>query len=441
VKRTEKRRRGRPPAFSYRETRQGLLWRRSAGWVLHCDDVSLLRLAERFGTPLYVYSASLIREHVRIFERAFRKVPHTICYSVKANSNLSLLRLLAGLDCGFDVVSGGELERVLRADRRASRKVVFSGVGKTPEEMTAALKARIPLFNLESESELWTLAECAARSKEKARIALRVNPDVPANTHPYISTGLRAHKFGVPIGDARRLYTLASATGYLRVVGVSVHIGSQIMDMQPFTAAMERVADLVRELRSDGHEIKYVDAGGGLGIAYEDPNESALPDRVAAYADALLRPLRGLKVHLLLEPGRSIVGAAGALLTQAIYRKSNGTKNFLVVDAAMNDFLRPALYDAYHEIVPVRLREEVEEETVDVVGPVCESGDFLGQERDLPLTSPGDVLAVLDAGAYGMVLASNYNTRPRAAEVLVDGKSVRIIRRRETIEDLLRPES
>lgn len=441
MKRTEKRRRGRPPAFSYRETRQGLLWRRSAGWVLHCDDVSLLRLAERFGTPLYLYSASLIREHVRIFERAFRKVPHTICYSVKANSNLSLLRLLAGLDCGFDVVSGGELERVLRADRRASRKIVFSGVGKTPEEMTAALKARIPLFNLESESELWALAECAARSKAKARIALRVNPDVPANTHPYISTGLRAHKFGVPIGDARRLYTLASATGYLRVVGVSVHIGSQIMDMQPFAAAMERVADLVRELRSDGHEIKYVDAGGGLGIAYEDPNESALPDRVAAYADALLRPLRGLKVHLLLEPGRSIVGAAGALLAQVIYRKTNGTKKFLVVDAAMNDFLRPALYDAYHEIVPVRLREEVEEETVDVVGPVCESGDFLGQERDLPLTSPGDVLAVLDAGAYGMALASNYNTRPRAAEVLVDGRSVRIIRRRETIDDLLRPES
>jgi len=441
VKRMEKRRRGRPPAFSYRETRQGLLWRRSAGCILHCDEVSLLRLAERFGTPLYVYSASLIREHVRVFERAFRKVPHTICYSVKANSNLGILRLLASLDCGFDVVSGGELERVLRADRRASRKVVFSGVGKTPEEMTFALKAGIPLFNLESESELWTLAECAARRKEKARIAFRVNPDVPANTHPYISTGLRAHKFGVPIGDAKRLYTLASATGYLRVAGVSVHIGSQIMDMEPFGTAMERVADLVRELRDDGHEIKYVDAGGGLGIAYENSGQAEWEDRVAAYAEALLRPLRGLKVHLLLEPGRSIVGTAGALLARVIYRKANGAKSFVVVDAAMNDFLRPALYDAYHEIVPVRLRDEAEEETVDIVGPVCESGDFLAQERSLPVAHQGDVIAVLDAGAYGMALASNYNTRPRAAEVLVDGKSVRVIRRRETMEDLLGPES
>ena len=439
--RTEKRRRGRPPAFSYRETRQGLLWRRSAGCILHCDDVSLLGLAKRFGTPLYVYSASLIREHVRVFERAFRKVPHTLCYSVKANSNLSILRMLAGMDCGFDVVSGGELQRVLHADRRASRKIVFSGVGKTPEEIALALKARIPLFNLESESELWTLAECAARTREKARIALRVNPDVPSNTHPYISTGLKAHKFGVPIAEARRLYALASATGYLRVVGVSVHIGSQIMDMAPFTAAMQRVADLVRELRADGHEIKYVDAGGGLGIAYENPDESELADRVAAYADALLHPLRGLKVHLLLEPGRSIVGAAGALLAQVIYRKTNGAKRFLIVDAAMNDFLRPALYDAYHEIVPVRLREEAEEETVDVVGPVCESGDFLAQERRLPVTHQGDVIAILDAGAYGMALASNYNTRPRPAEVLVDGKSVRVIRRRETMRDLLAPES
>lgn len=441
MNRMDERRRGRPPAFSYRETRQGLLWRRSAGWALHCDEVSLDRLAERFGTPLYVYSASAIREHVRAFEHAFRKVPHTICYSVKANSNLSILRLLSSLDCGFDVVSGGELERVLRADRRSARRVVFSGVGKTSEEISAALKARIPLFNLESEAEMWTVAECAGRVKTKARIAFRVNPDVPADTHPYISTGLHEHKFGVPIEEARKLYAQAAATGYLRPIGVSAHIGSQIMEVAPFTAAMERVASLVRELRADEHEIKYVDAGGGLGIAYEKPDEEEFPGRVAAYAEALLRPLRGLKVHLLLEPGRSIIGSAGALLTRVLYRKMNGAHKFLVVDAAMNDFLRPALYDAYHQIIPVRLSKDETEETVDVVGPVCESGDFLARERTLPVSHAKNLLAVLDAGAYGMVLASNYNTRPRPAEVLVEGKSARLIRRRETIEDLIRPES
>jgi diaminopimelate decarboxylase len=437
----EKRRRGRPPAFAYRETRQGLLWRRSAGQVLHCDEVSLERLAERFGTPLYVYSGSAIREHVRAFERAFRKVPHTICYSVKANSNLSILRLLSSLDCGFDVVSGGELERVLRADRRSARRVVFSGVGKTPDEISAALKARIPLFNLESEAEMWTVAECAGRVKTKARIAFRVNPDVPADTHPYISTGLHEHKFGVPIEEARKLYAQAAATGYLRPIGVSVHIGSQIMEMAPFTAAMERVASLVRELRADEHEIKYVDAGGGLAITYEKSDETEFHERVAAYAEALLRPLRGLKVHLLLEPGRSIIGSAGALLTRVLYRKMNGAHKFLVVDAAMNDFLRPALYDAYHEIIPVRLSENETEETVDVVGPVCESGDFLARERTLPLAHARDLLAVLDTGAYGMVLASNYNSRPRPAEVLVEGKSALLVRRREMIEDLISPES
>lgn len=440
MNRMENRRRGRPPAFSYRETRQGLLWRRSAGTVLHCDDISLLRLAERHGTPLYVYSARAIREHVRAFEHAFRKVPHTICYSVKANSNLAILRLLAGLDCGFDVVSGGELGRVLRADRRSAKKVVFSGVGKTPDEMMAALRARIPLFNVESEAELWTLAECAARARTKARIALRVNPDVAANTHPHIATGLHDHKFGVPIGEARMLYAQASGTGYLQVVGVSVHIGSQIMEVEPFTAAMERVASLVRELRADGHQIKYVDAGGGLGIEYEKPDETVFSDYVATYAEALLRPLRELKVHLLLEPGRSIVGSAGALLARVLYRKTNGPKTFVVVDAAMNDLLRPALYNAFHEIVPVRLGKDARE-TVDVVGPVCETGDFFARGRELQVAHDGDLLAVLDAGAYGMTLASNYNTRPRSAEVLVDGKSVKVIRRRETMEDLLRTEN
>jgi diaminopimelate decarboxylase len=434
------RRKGRPPAFSYQQIRKGLLWRRSAESILHCDQVSLSRLADRFGTPLYIYSASAIRNHVRAFERAFRKVPHTVCYSVKANSNLGILRLLAGLDCGFDVVSGGELERVLRVDRRVAKKVVFSGVGKTADEMLAALKAGILLFNVESETELWVLAECAVRLRQRARLALRVNPDVPANTHPYISTGLQQHKFGIPIGKARTLYAQASGTTYFRIAGVSVHIGSQITDVKPFAAAMERVAELVRELWADGHQIDFVDVGGGLGISYKESDLPEFHAYVAEYADALLQPLRGLKVHLLLEPGRTIVGPAGALLTQVLYKKTNGAKKFVVVDAAMNDLMRPALYEAYHEIIPVRLGKDSALETVDVVGPVCETGDFFARERELPVTSEGDLLAILDAGAYGMSLASNYNTRPRPAEVLVDGKAVKVIRRRETIGDLLRNE-
>jgi diaminopimelate decarboxylase len=433
---------GRPPAFSYREIRKGILRRRPVGAVLECDQFPLDRVAQRFRTPLYVYSASAIRQRMRSFERAFRKAPLTVCYSVKANSSLAILRLLAGMGCGFDVVSGGELERVLRVDRRAAKKVVFSGVGKTAEEMEAALKARVLLFNVESESELWRLAECAARTREKARIALRVNPDVPANTHPYISTGLQQHKFGVPLGEARKLYAQASGTRYLQIAGVSVHIGSQITDVEPFGLAMERVAELVRALQEDGHKIVYVDAGGGLGIAYEGTATAEFAQQAADYATALLRPLRGLRIHLLLEPGRVIVGPAGILLTQVLYRKANGGKKFLVVDAAMNDLIRPSLYDAYHEILPVRLGQNPAAlETVDVVGPVCESGDFLARGRKLPVVSEGDLLAILDAGAYGMALASNYNTRPRPAEVLVDGRAAKLIRRRETMADLLRPET
>lgn len=422
---------GRPPAFSYHK-----------GSSLHCDRVSCANLAERFGTPLYVYSASTIRARMRAFDHAFRGYPHTVCYSVKANSNLSILRLLARMGCGFDVVSGGELERVLRISRAAAKKVVFSGVGKTPDEMQAALKADVLLFNVESESELWSLAECAALMKTTARMALRVNPDVPAKTHPYISTGLHQHKFGVPIKEARGLYAQASRTRFLRIAGISVHIGSQITDVRPFAATMERVAELTRTLRADGHAIKYVDAGGGLGIAYENDNHS-LPDfaeQVASYARALLKPLRSLKLHILLEPGRCIVGPAGALLTRVLYRKTNGKKKFLVVDAAMNDLMRPSLYVAYHEIVPVQSAKNGAREKVDVVGPVCETGDFFARDREMPLTQEGDLLALLDAGAYGMVLASNYNTRPRPAEVLVDGKSVRLVRRRETIADLVRGE-
>jgi diaminopimelate decarboxylase len=315
-------------------------------------------------------------------------------------------------------------------------------VGKTREEMQAALKANILLFNVESESELWALAECALQWRKTARIAFRVNPDVPANTHPYISTGLHKHKFGVPIGEARELYAKASGTRHLKVAGVSVHIGSQITDVEPFAATMERVAALVRELRDDGHAIEYVDAGGGLGIAYEKANLPEFAEYVAEYAEAVLKPLRGLKVHLLLEPGRSIVGPAGALVTSVVYRKTNNSKRFLIVDAGMNDLLRPSLYSAFHEIVPVTLRssDDGARETADVVGPVCETGDFFARDRELPLVDEGELLAILDAGAYGMALTSNYNTRPRPAEVLVAGKSAKLVRRRETVKEMLSSE-
>ena len=432
---------GRPPGFTYRQTRRGPL-RTKGPLVLQCEDIPLTKLADKFGTPLYVYSSETISERHSAFDRAFREIPHTICYSVKANSNVSILRLLARKGCGLDVVSGGELERVMTADRRAAKRVVFSGVGKTREEITAALKAGILLFNIESESELWALAECAGRLRTTAPIAFRVNPDVAAETHPYISTGLHKHKFGVPISEARALYAEASGIRFLRVRGVSVHIGSQITDAGPFGEAMSRVGDLVRELRRDGHEIDYVDAGGGLGISYNQSDTGTFPQQVAAYAAALVKPLRELKIHLLLEPGRSIVGPAGALLTSIIYKKSNNGKKFLIVDAAMNDLIRPALYGAFHEIVPVRLLADqiAKSETTDIVGPVCETGDFFARDRILPMVEEGDLLAILDAGAYGMVLASNYNTRPRPAEVLVSGKSVKLVRRREKVSDLLRPE-
>ena len=426
----------RPPAFVYQKAKRG----KDSGGVLHCEKVLATDLANRFGTPLYVYSALTIRERVKAFEKAFQGFPHTICYAVKANSNLSLLRFLAKLGLGFDVVSGGELQRVLKADKHAAKRVVFSGVGKTPDEINAALRAGILEFNVESEPELDVLAKCARKMKKVARIALRVNPDVSAETHPYISTGLHQHKFGIPIQQARDLYAQAAKEKYLEAASVSVHIGSQIRDVNPFREAMERVADLVRELRNDGHYIRYVDAGGGLGISYDQSDFDAFPDRVAAYAQALTAPLRNLNVHLLLEPGRSIVGPAGVLLTKVLYKKTNGAKKFLIVDAAMNDLIRPSLYSAFHEIVPVQSGIE-KREKVDVVGPVCETGDFLARDRELPEADKGDLLAVLDAGAYGMVLASNYNTRPRAAEILVDGTKAKVIRKRETVNDLLRAEN
>jgi diaminopimelate decarboxylase len=405
---------------------------------LFCESVSLEALARRYGTPLYVYSAEMIRARIRAFQHAFSTVPYTLCYSVKANSTLGILRLIVRQGAGFDVVSGGELQRVLRVAPRAARNVVFSGVGKTVQEMELALKAGILLFNIESASELRTLAATSARLKKPAQIAVRVNPDVSTNTHPYISTGLHEHKFGVPIPEALGLYREAVSNPRLKVAGVSVHIGSQITDIGSFQDALRRVAELVPELRREGHEIRYVDAGGGLGISYEG-SQHQFTEQITAYADAVLKPLRGLDVHLLLEPGRAIVGPAGVLLTRVIHRKTNNHKRFLIVDAAMNDLLRPSLYGAYHEIVPVTCGSQ-EEETTDIVGPICETGDFFARDRRLPVGAERDLLAILDTGAYGAVLGSNYNTRGRPAEVLVDGTKAHVIRQRESIQDQLRLE-
>ena len=416
----------RPPAFTY------------SGKQLLCDQVPLSKLAAKYGTPLYVYSGSTIRERFQTFDRAFAALPHTVCYSVKANSNLSILKLLAGIGSGFDIVSGGELERVVRMDKKAAKRVVFSGVGKTAEEMDLALRTGILMFNVESESEADTLAARAGKLKKRANVALRVNPDVFAETHPYISTGLHKHKFGVPIGEARRLYRAMAKSQYLDVAGISVHIGSQITSVDPFNAAMQRVAELARTLRADGHNIRYIDAGGGLGIHYHS-TDTPFSDVAEKYAAALSAPLAPLGVHLLLEPGRSIIGPCGALLTQVIYRKQNDHKQFVIVDAAMNDLIRPSLYSAHHEIVPVKLNAR-RTQKVDIVGPICETGDFFARERDVPDVASGDLVAILDTGAYGMSLASNYNTRGRAAEVLVEGKKVRLVRRRETVKDQIRTE-
>jgi diaminopimelate decarboxylase len=358
---------------------------------------------------------------------------------MKANSNLNILKLLAGLGAGFDIVSGGELQRVLKADKRAAGRVVFSGVGKTEPEIDAALRAGILMFNIESESELHTLARRAATLKKKARVAFRVNPDVAAATHAYISTGLHEHKFGVPVDTARELYKLAAKERWLDVSGISAHIGSQIMDVTSFNEAVTRLVDLLRELRGAGLKLRYVDAGGGLGIHYHrqaEADRTPFAERARTYAQAITGALKGMRAHVIVEPGRSIIGPSGVLLTRVVYRKQNNSKRFVVVDAAMTDLIRPSLYGAYHEIIPVRCMENEPAGPCDVVGPVCESGDFFARNRDLPNVQEGELLAILDAGAYGMSLSSNYNSRCRAAEVLVDGKKVRVIRRRETMQDL-----
>ena len=409
------------------------------GAALHCGKVSIEALARRFGTPLYVYSADQIIERLTLFQASFARREHLVCYAVKANSALAILKLLAGRGAGFDIVSGGELERVLAAAPQAAARVVFSGVGKTAAEIDLALDAEILAFNIESEAELQLLAERARKRKRRARFALRVNPDVFADTHPYISTGLREHKFGIDIRQAPKIYKDASRNRWLEPYGVSVHIGSQIRAAEPFGSAMERVSQLVAQLTRNGIVLQAVNAGGGLGIDYHAEAFDAAA-KVAEYAAAIEGALAAFPGRLLIEPGRFVVAQAGALVTRVLYVKRNGKKTFIITDAAMNDLIRPALYQAHHEIAPIRLRAG-KPRPVDVVGPVCESGDFFARDRNLAPVKPGDLLALLDAGAYGMAQSSNYNTRFRAAEVLVDGTEARLIRRRETIGDLLAPES
>ncbi len=408
------------------------------GEALYCGTVSIEKLARRHGTPLYVYSADQIVERLKLFQSALAGREHLVCYAVKANSSLAILKLLAGHGAGFDIVSGGELERVLAAAPEAAGRVVFSGAGKTAAEIDLALEADILEFNAESEAELELIASRARRMKKRARFALRVNPDVFAETHPYISTGLTEHKFGVEIGKAAAIYKRVASNRWLEPHGVSVHIGSQIRSSAPFGGAAERVYKLVKQLKRAGIELRNLDAGGGLGIEYHAaPFDAAA--KVAEWAKAVTCAIDGFEGRLLLEPGRFLVANAGALLARVLYVKRNGSKTFVITDGAMNDLIRPALYEAHHEIVPVRPRAG-KPKVVDVVGPICESGDFFAHDRALPPLEPGDLVAILDAGAYGMAQSSNYNTRLRPAEVLVEAGKPRLIRRRETIADLLGPE-
>jgi diaminopimelate decarboxylase len=401
---------------------------------MQAEDVDLGDIAERFGTPCYVYSRATLERHWQVFDKALGSHPHLICYAVKANSSLAVLQVLARLGSGFDIVSEGELERVLRAGGDPAR-IVFSGVGKRAAEMQRALEAGIRCFNVESESELVRLEAVAAGTGHIAPVSIRVNPDVDAQTHPYISTGLRDNKFGIDVDQALRVYQRATDLPHLQVTGIDCHIGSQLTDTAPFVDALERVLQLVDRLQSDGIELAHIDLGGGLGIPYRSDDRPPLPD---AYARALLARMAGRPQELLLEPGRAIAGNAGILLTRVEYLKHTAHKNFAIIDAAMNDLQRPALYNAWHDIVPVQPREGTPT-VYDVVGPVCETGDFLGKERELQLAE-GDLLAVRSAGAYGFTMSSNYNSRPRAAEVMVDGDRVFVIRERETLADLFRHE-
>lgn len=396
---------------------------------LFAEQVSLAEIARRFETPCYVYSRAALESAYRGFDRALAAHPHLVCYAVKANPNLAILNLFARLGAGFDIVSGGELQRVLTAGG-AAEKIVFSGVGKRGDEMRLALQAGILCFNIESAAELARLNQVAGEMGKIAPVSLRVNPDVDAKTHPYVSTGLKQSKFGVAYDEALNLYRRAADMPHLRVTGIDCHIGSQLTEVSPFVAAAEKVLALVDGLEMEGITLQHIDLGGGLGICYDDET----PPSITEYAQALLGVLRGRSEKIIVEPGRVLVGNAGILLTRIEYLKHGEEKNFAIVDAAMNDLMRPALYDAFHAIRPTQ-RSATPTRVYEVVGPVCESGDFLGHARELGIAA-GDVLAVMSAGAYGMSMSSNYNTRPRAAEVMVDGEDAHLVRERETVAQL-----
>ena len=397
---------------------------------LHCENISYTELAERFGTPLYVYSQAELDSAFARYQTAFAVLDPLICYAVKANGNLSVIRRFAELGSGFDIVSGGELARVLAAGGRAD-KTIFSGVGKSAAEIEFALKSGIKCFNVESLPELDRINEIAGRLKTAAHISLRINPDVDAQTHPYISTGLKANKFGIAMEDAERAYLHAASLPHLDIIGIDCHIGSQLIKLEPLIEACERLLPLIDKLAANGIGLQHIDLGGGVGIVYQ--NEET-PD-LAAYAEAVQKLLGDRRLKLILEPGRSLVGNAGALLTRVEFVKQNGDKNFVVVDAAMNDLMRPALYQAYHHIENAE-PSPVAPFAADIVGPICETGDFLAKDRMISAQA-GDLLVVRSAGAYASSMAGNYNTRPRAAEVLVNGNEAKIVRRRETLEEML----
>lgn len=397
---------------------------------LFAENVAVTKIAECYGTPCYVYSRATLEKHWHAFDQAFGNHPHLICYAVKANSNLSVLNVLARLGSGFDIVSAGELARVLKAGGQPE-KIVFSGVGKRDEELRQALDSGIRCFNIEVVDELDRLNRIAEDTECTAPVSIRVNPDVDAKTHPYIATGLKENKFGIDIRDAARVYRHAAQLPHLKIVGIDCHIGSQLTDVTPFIDALERILALTVQLKKDGISIHHLDLGGGLGIRYQ--NEQ--PPEPARYVEALFERLENCALEILLEPGRAIVGNAGILVTRVEYLKPTRDKNFAIVDSAMNDLLRPALYDAWQEIIPVKKVSPKAEIEYDIVGPICETGDFLGKSRKLAL-SAGDLLAVRSSGAYGFTMSSNYNSRPRAAEIMVDGNRMFLIRNRETIEQL-----